>query len=160
MDGLSIPEGARQAALAGVWTHCLHVIPAAGGPVLHMVRADSPLFGGFGEIYFSEAEPGAVKGWKRHREQSQTFAVPVGRIEFVLCDGREHSPSFGVVERFVLGRPDEYKLLHIPPGIWYAFTDRSGTPSLVVNLADIPHRPEESERLPLDAPGIPYRWKP
>lgn len=160
MDGLSIPKDARQAALAGVWTHRLNIIPTAGGPVLHMLRADSPLFENFGEIYFSEVEPGAIKGWKRHREQSQTFAVPSGRIEFVLYDGRENSPSFEAVERFVLGRPDEYKLLHVPPGIWYAFAGRSNAPSLVANLADIPHRLEESDRLPLNAPGIPYRWNP
>jgi len=162
MDGMSIPEGTQGAALAGVWTHRLKIIPTAGGPVLHMLRNDSPLFAGFGEIYFSEAEPGAIKGWKRHREQSQTFAVPVGRVEFVLYDGRDASPSFGALERFVLGRPDEYKLLHIPPGLWYAFAGRSEMPSLIANLADLPHRPDESERLPIDSPGaleIPYCWK-
>lgn len=164
MDGIrkapDIPAGARAAALAGVWTHGLSVIPATGGPVLHMLRSDSPLFSGFGEMYFSEVEPGAVKGWKRHREQSQTFAVPVGRVEFIVYDGREGSPSSGVVERFVLGRPDKYTLLHIPPGLWYAFAGRSEAPSLIANLADMPHRPEESDRLPLDAPEMPCRWKP
>jgi dTDP-4-dehydrorhamnose 3,5-epimerase len=73
----------------------------------------------------------------------------------MLYDGREHSPSSGALERFVLGRPDEYKLLHVPPGIWYSFAGRSETPSLVANLADRPHQPDESERLPLDTPGMP-----
>jgi dTDP-4-dehydrorhamnose 3,5-epimerase len=159
MDGMSASENILNTSLAGVWAYRLKIIPTVGGPVLHMLRTDSPLFAGFGEIYFSELEPGAIKSWKRHREQSQTFAVPVGRIEFVLYDGRDASPSFGTLERLVLGRPDEYKLLRIPPGLWYSFASRSETPSLIANLADQPHRADEIERLPLDAPGIPYCWK-
>ncbi len=163
MDGLSMPEGAHAAALAGVWTCPLRVIPTAGGPVLHMLRADSPLFGGFGEIYFSEVDSGTIKGWKRHREQSQTFAVPVGRVAFTLYDGRSGSPTYERAERFILGRPEAYKLLHIPPGIWYAFTGISDAPALIANLADIAHRPEEAERLALDAPDappVPWRLQP
>lgn len=153
-----MPMGAIASSIAGVWTRECKVIPTAGGPVLHMLRADSPLFAGFGEIYFSEVEPGAVKGWKRHREQTQTFAVPSGRVEFVVYDGRPDAPSFGAIERFLLGRPDKYTLLRVPPRLWYAFACKSETPALIANLADIPHRPDESDRLPLDSSEIPFCW--
>ena len=158
MDALSLPGGALSTSLSGVWTLELRIIPTLGGPVLHMLRADNPLFTTFGEMYFSELEPGAVKGWKRHREQSQTFAVPAGRVAFVVYDGRERSPTFGALERFILGRPDQYRLLHVPPGLWYAFAGESACPALVANLADIPHSPEESDHLPLDTSEIPFRW--
>ena len=39
----------------------LAVIPTDGGPVMHMMRPASPLFGEIGEVYFSEVEPGCVK---------------------------------------------------------------------------------------------------
>ena len=42
----------------------LAVIPTDGGPVMHMMRPASPLFGEIGEVYFSEVEPGCVKAWK------------------------------------------------------------------------------------------------
>ena len=36
------------------------------GKVMHMLRADSPTFSGFGEIYFSCTYPGAIKAWHMH----------------------------------------------------------------------------------------------
>ena len=71
----------------------LAVIPTNGGPVMHMMRPASPLFGEIGEVYFSEVEPGCVKAWKCHTRQTQRFAVPVGRLKIVLYDGRPDSPT-------------------------------------------------------------------
>ncbi|MDR3043748.1 MAG: dTDP-4-dehydrorhamnose 3,5-epimerase family protein [Desulfovibrio sp.] len=142
----------------GVMTQDLRVIPTEGGPVLHMLRPDSPMFTSFGELYFSEVEPGAVKAWKRHTRQTQHFAVPVGRMKVVIHDSRPGSPTFGVTEEFLLGRPDDYRLLRIPPLVWYGFTAVGDTPALICNCADIPHDPTESERAPRDTPEIPYRW--
>ncbi len=155
MDTLNV---ALTPTIEGVLLRELKEIDTAGGPVLHMLRADSPLYHGFGEIYFSEVLPGAIKGWKRHRRQTQHFAVPAGLIDVVVYDPREDSPSRGISARFRLGRPGHYRLLRIPPGLWYAFTCVASGPSLLANCADIPHDPEESERLPLDSPLIPYRW--
>ncbi|WMW64169.1 dTDP-4-dehydrorhamnose 3,5-epimerase [Nitratidesulfovibrio liaohensis] len=142
----------------GVVTLDLRVIPTEGGPVLHMLRPDSPLFMSFGELYFSEVEPGAVKAWKRHTRQTQHFAVPVGRMKVVIHDSRPGSPTCGVTEEFLLGRPDNYRLLRIPPLVWYGFTAVGETPALICNCADIPHDPTESERAPKDTAEIPYHW--
>ena len=69
----------------------LAVIPTDGGPVMHMMRPASPLFGEIGEVYFSEVEPGCVKAWKCHTRQTQRFAVPVGQLKIVLYDDRPES---------------------------------------------------------------------
>ncbi|MDY5430736.1 MAG: dTDP-4-dehydrorhamnose 3,5-epimerase, partial [Desulfovibrio sp.] len=64
----------------GVSFQPLKVIDTPGGPVLHMLRPDSPLRPHaetadgelhLGEVYFSEVLPGAIKAWKRHRRQTQ-----------------------------------------------------------------------------------------
>ncbi len=149
----------RETAIHGVLEQDLREIPTEGGPVLHMLRADSSLFAGFGEVYFSEVLPGAVKAWKRHRLQTQHFAVPCGLMDIVIYDAREDSPTRGTVAAFRLGRPGHYRLLRIPPGLWYGFTAASETPAVLANCADIPHAPDESERLPKDAPEIPYQWQ-
>ena len=143
----------------GVSLRPLRVIPTAGGPVLHIFRADAPEFTVFGEVYCSEVEPGAVKAWKRHKLMTQHFIVPVGRVLFALYDDRENSPSQGQMLECELGRPDAYSLLTLPPMIWYGFKGLAETPSLVVNCADLAHQPDESERAKLDAPWIPYVWK-
>lgn len=145
-------------SIDGVILQDLNIISTPGGPVLHMLRPDSPLFTGFGEVYFSEVEPGSVKAWKRHIKQTQRFAVPAGLLKIVLYDDREHASSRTLLEEYVIGRPDAYKLLIIPPGIWYGFTALGATPALICNCPDIPHDPSESLRKAADAADIPYHW--
>jgi len=87
----------------------LAVIPTDGGPVMHMMRPASPLFGEIGEVYFSEVEPGCVKAWKCHTRQTQRFAVPVGQLKIVLYDDRPESPTRGRIMEVLLGRPDNCK---------------------------------------------------
>lgn len=141
----------------------LAVIPAPGGPVLHMLRPHSPLLpdftAGFGEIYFSEVLPGAVKAWKRHSRQTQLFAVPRGLLKIVLYDDRPGSPTCGALRELALGRPERYGLLRIPLGVWYGFTALGKEAALICNCADIPHDPAEGERRPPDDPAIPYDWE-
>jgi dTDP-4-dehydrorhamnose 3,5-epimerase and related enzymes len=133
-------------------------IAAEGGPVLHMVRKDSPLFTGFGEVYFSEVEPGMVKAWKRHQRQTQLFAVPHGLVDIIVFDSREDSPARGKLVHVRLGRPGHYRLLRVPPRLWYGFCSCGGG-AILCNCADIPHDPEESERLPVNSPELPFSWK-
>lgn len=148
----------RGTAIDGVVVHPLRAIEDARGAVLHVLRADAPHFTGFGEVYCSEIVPGAVKAWKRHRLQTQRFAVPVGRIKVVVHDPRPDSATRGAVAEFVLGRPDAYALLVIPPLVWYGFASLADGASLVVNVPDRPHDPAEGESLPPDAPQVPYVW--
>ena len=57
-----------------------------------------------------------------------------------------------------LGRVDAYLRLSIPPGLWYGFTCISTTPALLVNCADLPHDPTDSEVRSVGDPEIPYTW--
>lgn len=144
--------------IAGVTLTELRQITDERGAVLHMVRSDAPDFTAFGECYFSEVRAGAIKAWKRHRTQTQNLAVPVGRIKIVIYDNREDSLSRGHMLIQELGRPDAYCRIRIPPGLWYGFAALGETPALIVNCADSPHQPAESEAAPLDDARIPYRW--
>ena len=128
------------------------------GAVLHMLRNDAKDFSSFGECYFSEVVPGAVKAWKRHTEQTQNLAVPVGRVRLVIYDERSGSATSGRLQILELGRPDSYVRVQIPPNLWYGFTCLSEVPALLANCADMPHEQAESEHTPIDSTRIPYRW--
>jgi len=128
------------------------------GAVLHMLRCDAPEFVRFGECYFSELLPGAVKAWKRHRAQTQNVAVPVGRICLVVYDDRQEASTRGQLQQLELGRPDAYLRVQIPPGVWYGFSCISPTPAILANCADLPHDPADGEVLGIDDPAIPYSW--
>jgi dTDP-4-dehydrorhamnose 3,5-epimerase len=147
------------AAIAGVTLVPLKQMEDARGGVFHMLRCDSPVFSRFGEIYFSLVFPGVVKAWKRHKIMTQHFAVPMGRIRLAVYDDRPGSPSLGQVETFLLGRPDHYFLLRIPPLVWYGFQGLGEGPSLVANCTDLPHDPQEVENRPLTDPPVAFNWE-
>jgi dTDP-4-dehydrorhamnose 3,5-epimerase len=150
---------ARASGIPGVVIQPLKQIVDGRGAVLHMLRRDSPLFTRFGEIYFSLIRPGMVKAWKRHRRMVQLFAVPIGQIRLLLYDDRPATSSQGQLEEHLLGRPDHYALIRIPPLVWYGFQGLGAASSLVANCTDLVHDPEEVENLPIDSPLIPYTWK-
>ena len=79
----------------GVTTHILRELGDDRGSVLHMLSIHAPDFKRFGECYFSEVMPGAIKAWKMHREQTQNLAVPVGRVRLVIFDDRNCSKTKG-----------------------------------------------------------------
>ncbi|WP_036096998.1 dTDP-4-dehydrorhamnose 3,5-epimerase family protein [Leptospira weilii] len=147
-----------QEMLEGVVVIPLKEIFDPKGSVLHMMRCDDPEYSSFGECYFSEVNPGAVKAWKFHKRQTQNFAVPIGRIQLVLYDNREGSKTKGQIREFILGRPGHYQRIKIPPRIWYGFTCISDEKAFVANFTDIPHDPTESDRLSEDDLSIPFIW--
>lgn len=160
---MNYPEAEkRETGISGCFLQPLAAIPTPCGPVLHLLREDYALMPkfpqGFGEIYFSEIYPGCVKAWKRHKKQTQHFAVPTGKIKIALFDSRHQSPTNSMLITLLLGRPDHYQLLCIPPGIWYGFQCVSTESALVCNCADLPHEPAEGEKLAPESPLIPFAW--
>lgn len=147
-----------QTEITGVLITPLREIADDRGSVLHMLRCDADDFTRFGECYFSEVLPGAVKAWKKHTIQTQNISVPVGRILLVIFDGRETSDTRNVLMKIELGRPDAYQRVKIPPGVWYGFACISASPALLVNCADYPHTQSESEIKETDSTDIPFVW--
>jgi dTDP-4-dehydrorhamnose 3,5-epimerase len=127
------------------------------GAVMHMIRSTDSHFSKFGEVYFSLVNPGAVKGWKKHKEISQNMVVPEGMIQIVFYDDRENSKTRGRLLSIEFG-VDNYNLVKIPPNVWYAFKAISKTHALIANCTTAPHDPNESVVLPLENDIIPYSW--
>jgi len=131
------------------------VLTSDQGAVLHFLREDAPEFTHCGEIYFSEVLPGVEKSWKYHRESRQAFVVPVGRLRFTLWDDRADSPTQGRTETIELGRPEAYRLLVVPPRVWYRFVALGPTPGLIANCRDRVHQDGETEQRPAHDPRMP-----
>ena len=145
--------------IEGVIIQQLKQIADKRGSVLHMIKNDSSLFKQFGEVYFSEVHSGLVKAWKRHKKQSQNLAIPFGKILLVVYDDRPNSNTHGEITEYRLGRPDNYKLIHIPPMLWYGFQGTGDQTSMIANCTDLSHDPEEIESLSADTSQIQYQWK-
>lgn len=125
-------------------------IATTGGDVLHVLKTSDAGFAGFGEAYISWISAGAVKAWKRHTKMTMNVIVPVGRVRFVFR-------SAGVDEfRSEEIGASRYMRITVPPGIWFGFQGLAEPQSLVLNIANIPHDPDEVERLALE--DIKHDW--
>lgn len=128
------------------------------GKVMHMLRNDSSVYEKFGEIYFSCANPGAVKAWHLHQKMVLNYAVIFGELKFVLYDDRENSPTRGLVQEMFLS-PENYCLVTIPPLIWNGFKGIGTKTTIVANCSTLPHDPAEIHRKKPSDPSIPYDWE-
>jgi dTDP-4-dehydrorhamnose 3,5-epimerase len=127
------------------------------GMILHMLRSSDPHFEAFGEVYFSAAYPGAVKGWHEHSRQVQFYAVVHGMIKLVLYDNRPKSPTHKELMELFLGE-DNYQLVRIPTGVINGFKAIGTKTAIVANCATIPHDPQEIIRYDPHGNTVPYSW--
>jgi len=142
----------------GVVVKPLMRIPDERGFIMHMLRVTDPEFEQFGEIYFSTAYPGVIKGWHFHKEMTLNYAVVVGMIKLVLFDDREGSPTRGEVQELFIGR-ENYQLVKIPPRVWNGLKTVGNEMAIIANCATLPHDPDEIvRRSPFD-PSVPYDWE-
>ena len=153
-DVMKLTQGSK---IEGVYVQPLRKICDERGMIMHMFRCDSPIFQKFGEVYFSQSMPGAIKGWHIHREQTQHYAVIQGMIKLVLCDLREDSPSKGVIEEHFLGE-DNYNLIRIPVGVANGYKTYGTKPALTCNCSDQPHGAPEMDRIDPFSDEIDYDW--
>jgi dTDP-4-dehydrorhamnose 3,5-epimerase len=142
----------------GVIVTPLRRIPDERGCIMHMLRADAPHFQGFGEIYFSAVNPGAIKAWHIHKQMTLNYAVVSGTIKLVLYDDRQGSPTRGELMELFIG-DQNYCLVTVPPMVWNGFKGCGMAPSLVANCATHPHHPDEIMREDPFTTGIPYDWR-
>ena len=129
----------------------LRRIAVSGGDVLHAMKRSDPGFRDFGEAYFSMIAAGAVKAWKLHRSMTLNMVVPAGEVRFVFF-GEE----IAVPRVEVIGLAN-YARLTVPPGIWFGFQGLASPHSLILNIADILHEPDEVERRLTDA--FAFDWE-
>ena len=124
-------------------------IPVLGGDVLHAMKKTDNGFSGFGESYFSLLLSGVVKAWKKHLKMTLNLIVPMGKVRFVFMD------NDGLFRVETIG-DNNYARLTIPPGIWFGFKGDFENTSLVLNIANIEHSPDEVERKEVNK--IKYNW--
>jgi dTDP-4-dehydrorhamnose 3,5-epimerase len=110
-------------------------------------------------VYQVSIRPGGIRGpWVVHLYQDDRLFFSNGTAKVALWDGREGSPTEGLVDVRYLG-VDQPGLLVIPPGVWHAIRNIGQTDLTFVNLPTQPYdyADPDKHRLPLDNDVIPYR---
>ena len=101
----------------------------------------------------------AISAWHCHHIQNDHIAVIEGVCKAALYDGREDSPTAGMVNMLMMSeaRP---QLLKIPPGVWHGFQNMRSEDSAFINYFDRPFCYEDPDEwsLPHDTDKIPFQF--
>ena len=83
------------------------------------------------------------------------LVVPVGAVRFVIFDDRAGSETESKFSEILLSRKN-YGRLTVPAKLWVGFQGLDENDSLLLNIASVPHDPDEVEHRALDE--IDYDW--
>ena len=139
----------------GVTITHLKYIAVPDGDVFHVMKNSDPGYNGFGEAYFSTIKSGSIKAWKRHNEMTLNIVVPIGRIRFVIYDDRDDSITCGQFYEVTLSREKYYRLT-VPPMVWLGFQCVGNETAVLLNVANIPHNPDEANKKEIEE--IIFDW--
>ena len=143
--------------IEGVELTPLKIIPGELGDVLHAIKRTDTSYAGFGEAYFSTVNKGAIKAWKRHHKMILNIVVPCGEILFVLYDERSDSSTYGKINELSLSLQN-YQRLTVPSMVWLGFKGLGDGLNMLMNVSNIPHDPDEYDRIDAYKNHIDYQW--
>ena len=139
------------ASLDDILVTPLKRISTVGGDVMHALRISDKGFHGFGEVYFSWVEMGSIKAWKCHQHMTLNLVVPIGEVSFVFHLSKQKN----IFRTENIGK-ERYVRLTVPPGVWFGFQGKATGKSLLMNVADMEHDPNEVQRKSISE--IDYKW--
>lgn len=134
----------------GVTLTPLKIIQGDKGNVMHALKSEEQSYTSFGEAYFSTIFYNEIKGWKKHHQMILNIIVPVGKIKFVIFDDRKDSITKNSFFEVTLST-DNYCRLTVQPGLWMAFKGINEGLNMLLNIASIPHNPQEAENVSLQS---------
>lgn len=110
--------------------------------------------------YVFTIRPGYAKGWGLHKKHEDRYFLLYGELEVVLYDEREHSTTYGLVNKIVLSEYNR-RLINIPAGVWHADHNIGQKDVVIINFPTIcyDHTNPDKYRLPLNTDRIPYKFE-
>lgn len=131
-----------------------------------IVRITDPFFGqgAFGQWSHSKMQKGVVKAWHFHHKQIDWWYVPFGKIQTILFDNREESPTFQKKLTFFMGDSfahgeDVHEVcVKIPQGVLHGCEVLSDSAHLFYITSEI-YNPEDEGRFPFDSDVVGHKWE-
>ena len=109
--------------------------------------------------YLWTVRPGVVKGWAAHKVKADRYALLFGEAEIVLWDGRDHSPTAGLVAQLFVSDLRR-QMVRIPPGVWHAIRGHGTRDAIFLNFPTelYEHAAPDKYGMPIDNDVIPFRF--
>ena len=109
-------------------------------------------------VYQVVCEPGSIRAWVYHAEQTDRLCYTEGAFRVVLFDLREDSPTAGNLVTLSAGESAPIRLT-IPPFVAHGVQNAGMARAAFVNLPNqvYDHQKPDKHRLPFDSPlSWPY----
>ena len=129
--------------------HCreLDRVELPAGDIRKFIKLSDAEYKGFGEIYFSHANNGYIKAWKKHTKMTMNIVTIIGKVRFVFSTNESFDE--------VILDSSSNTLLTVYPGVWFGFQGIEKE-NLICNFANIEHSEKELERK--DISEFDYDW--
>ena len=108
--------------------------------------------------YQSATDYGVVKCWHLHEKHIDQFTVTRGKLQVILADIREDSPTFGKVNSIILGH-GQPRLIKIPNGILHGWKSLAQPETLVINYQSEIYDPADEFKFTWDC-VLSDVWEP
>jgi dTDP-4-dehydrorhamnose 3,5-epimerase len=110
----------------------------------------------FAYAYQTSIRPGMLKGWFAHEKKLDRYHIVRGELLLLLYDGREESPTCGVVQKILLSDRSARQVL-IPQKVWHLSLNVGQDDAILVNLPSTCYDHENPDRfhIAFDSGTIP-----
>lgn len=151
-----------QPLIDGVTVKEMLRVPTRNGAVTEIFRQDwfaEPQT--IGQVFQKLMFPGEISAWHKHQRTADRIFCSAGQILMVLYDGREDSPTYKNINKFIIGdnRPS---LITIPSEVFHGVQNIFHQSSLLINIVDEAYNYEDPDHWELSngSPEIPYIFEP
>ena len=129
------------------------------GFLMEILRSDEEIYEKFGQAYVTVVKPRIIKGWHYHKLQTDHFVGLKGSPKVVLYDARKDSPTFGVINEYVIGFENPL-LIKIPTLVYHAFMAVGKEEAMILNIPTLPYNYKNPDEFRIDPFGkeVVYDW--
>ena len=150
--------------IAGVIVRPIRPVAHEDGYLAEIARTDWPeVDRPIVQVHLTTTLPGRVRAWGLHQRSIDRLFPVSGLVKIVVFDGREGSPTYGVLNELIV---DEHNpaLVVIPPNLYHGWKNIGTRDSIVINMPTALYDYElpDALDLPWDSPQarelIAYTW--
>jgi dTDP-4-dehydrorhamnose 3,5-epimerase len=154
----------RQPMIEGLRLRATRPVPHEDGTLAEVARVswdeiDQPV----NQVHITTTYAGRTRAWGLHRASTDRLFVVRGLVSIVVFDGRQDSPTAGLVNEFRLSERNP-GLLVIPPNLYHGWKNIGVDEAFIINMPSdqYDHGQPDALDLPYDSPDavevVPFRW--
>ncbi|MBN1687621.1 MAG: dTDP-4-dehydrorhamnose 3,5-epimerase family protein [Candidatus Omnitrophica bacterium] len=130
------------------------------GYLMEIFRKTDPCFNKFGQVYLvGNMTRGTIRAFHKHEVLWDYFFISHGSAKFALRDDRPDSPTYEMMNTFVIGdrKPG---LLVIPPGVFHGWMSLQDDTQMISIASEVyNHANPDEVRVPPDSFGFVWEVK-